>query len=172
MGGAAHLVLVGIPGAGKSTVGRELARRLQWPFVDLDDEITALAGMSVREIFAAQGEQPFRTLEREATERIAHRASPMVIAPGGGWITVPGLVDLLRPPSKLLWLRISPARALDRLGADVASRPLLAGSDPLGALTALAAARETFYLQADHTLSVESMTLDEVVRTILPLARP
>jgi shikimate kinase len=172
VGSAAHLVLVGIPGAGKSTVGRELARRLEWPFVDLDDDIIARAGLSVREIFAAYGEQRFRALEREATERLAQNASPMVIAPGGGWIAVPGLVELLRPPSRLVWMRISPARALDRLGPDVASRPLLAGSDPLAALTALAAARETFYLQADHTLSVESMTLDEVVRAILPLARP
>lgn len=172
MGSAAHLVLVGIPGAGKSSVGRELARRLDRPFVDLDDEIIARAGMSVREIFAAHGEQQFRALEREATERIAQHESPMVIAPGGGWITVPGLVELLRPPSQLIWLRVSPPHALERLGPDVASRPLLAGSDPLGALTAIAASREAFYLQADHTLSVDSMTLDEVVRAILPLARP
>jgi len=172
VGSVAHLVLVGIPGAGKSTVGRELARQLQWTFVDLDEEIVARAGLSVREIFAAHGEQQFRTLEREVTEQLARSASPMVVAPGGGWITVPGLVALLRPPSRLIWLRISPAVALRRLGPDVASRPLLAGADPFGALTALAAAREAFYLQADHTLSVDSMTLDEVVRAILPLARP
>ena len=128
--------------------------------------------MSVGEIFAAHGEQRFRALEREATERVASSASPMVIAPGGGWITVPGMVALLRPPARLVWLRISPVGALRRLGPDVTSRPLLAGADPLGALTALVAAREALYLQADHTLSVDSMTLDEVVRAILPLARP
>jgi len=171
VGAAAHLILVGIPGAGKSTVGRELARQLQWPFVDLDDEIVARAGKSIREIFSADGETHFRALEREATARIANAALPMVIAPGGGWITVPGLVEQLRPPAKLIYLRISPARALTRLGHGVALRPLLAGPDPLGALTAIAAAREAFYLQADHELSVETMTLTEVVDAILLLAR-
>ena len=96
----------------------------------------------------------------------------MVVAPGGGWITVPGLVELLRPPSQLIWLQLSPSRALERLGSDVSTRPLLAGPDPLARMMALLAARETFYLQADHTLSVDSMTLDQVVDAILPLARP
>jgi shikimate kinase len=167
---AAHLVLVGIPGAGKSTVGRELARRLRWPFVDLDDEITRQAGMSVREIFTRHGETQFRALERAATERLAQTETPAVVAPGGGWITVSGLVELVRPPSQLIWLQLSPARALERLGAGIKHRPLLAGDDPLAALTTLLTAREAYYLQADHTLSVESMTPAEAAETILALA--
>ncbi|MHB8839522.1 MAG: shikimate kinase [Gemmatimonadaceae bacterium] len=171
MPGAAHLVLVGIPGAGKSTVGRELARRLNWPFVDLDDDITARAGMSVRDIFERHGETHFRMLERDATERLARSDAAMVVAPGGGWITVPGLVELVRPPSQLIWLQLTPLRALERLGREVEHRPLLAGADPLAALTSLLAARETLYLQADHAVSVEMMTPSSAVEAILALAR-
>ncbi len=172
MGQAAHIVLVGIPGAGKSTVGREVAARLQWPFVDLDEEIEAREGMRVREIFATRGEAHFRALEREATERLARAETPTVVAPGGGWIAVPGLVALVRPPARLIWLQVSPARAMKRLGDGVGRRPLLSGSDPLAALTSILTAREPFYLQADHTVSVEMMTLFEAVEHILALARP
>lgn len=169
---AAHLFLVGIPGAGKSTVGRELAQRLQRPFVDLDAEIEERAGVPVSGIFAALGEQRFREMEREATERLAGAAEAFVVAPGGGWITVPGLVALVRPPSLLVWLRVSPALALQRLGTTVSSRPLLAVPEPHVALAALAASREPFYLQADHTVSVDSMTPAQVVDAILALAHP
>ena len=172
MGRAAHLVLVGIPGAGKSTVARALAARLQWPFVDVDDEIAAREGMSVRDIFATRGEAHFRALEREATERLALAEAPSVVAPGGGWITVPGLVALLRPPARLIWLRVSPEQAMARLGKGVEGRPLLSGPDPLTALTAILTARETFYLQADHAVSVEMMTPLDAVEAILALARP
>lgn len=172
MGLAAHIVLVGIPGAGKSTVGRELAARLQWPFIDLDEEIEAREGMRVNEIFATRGEAHFRMLEREVTERLALAETPAVVAPGGGWITVPGLVELLRPPARLIWLQLSPARALERLGTGVEARPLLSGPDQLASLTALLTAREAFYLQADHTVSVGMMTPLDAVEHILALARP
>jgi len=172
VGRAAHIVLVGIPGAGKSTVARALAARLQWPFVDVDDEIAAREQMSVRDIFATRGEAHFRALEREATERLALAEAPAVVAPGGGWITVPGLVELVRPPARLIWLRVSPERALERLGKGVEARPLLSGRDPLAALTAILTAREAFYLQADHTVSVELMTPFDAVEAILALARP
>lgn len=172
MARAAHLILVGLPGAGKSTVGRLLAEQLRRPFVDLDEHIAARAGMSVRDIFAVHGEAAFRAFERDATLELAESAVPMVIAPGGGWITVPGMIDAVRPPSKLVWLRVAPSRAIERLGTEVSSRPLLAGENPLAAIEAILAARESFYLQSDHTVSVDSMAPAEVVAAILTLARP
>lgn len=172
MARAAHLILVGLPGAGKSTVGRLLASALQWPFVDLDERIAERAKMSVREIFATHGEAAFRAFERDVTLDLAAADTPMVIAPGGGWITVPGMIDAVRPPSRLIWLRVAPARAIERLGTEVSTRPLLAGENPLASLTAILAVREAFYLQSDHTVSVDSMAPREVVDAILPLARP
>ena len=172
MGKAAHIVLVGIPGAGKTSTGRALARLMRWPFLDLDEQVAERAGMSVRDIFATHGEAHFRALERELTGQLATVAAPMVVAPGGGWITVPGLVDLVRPPAMLVWLRVTPQRAIERMGAGVSRRPMLAGPAPLGALASLAAARESFYLQSDHTVSVDSMTPLEAAEAILALARP
>jgi shikimate kinase len=172
VGKAAHLVLVGIPGSGKTSTGRELAKLLRWPFLDLDEEITALAGSSVRDIFATHGEAHFRALEREVTERLATVAAPMVLAPGGGWITVPGLVALLRPPAQLVWLKVTPQRAIERMGKGISKRPMLTGPAPMGALASLAAAREQFYLQSDHTVSVDTMTPSEAAEAILALAHP
>lgn len=172
MGKAAHLVLVGIPGSGKTSTGRELARALRWSFLDLDELIAERAGMSVRDIFATHGESHFRALEREATEQLAQAAEPVVVAPGGGWITVPGLVELVRPPAQVIWLKVSPQKALERMGHDVVTRPMLTGPAPLGALAAICAAREHFYMQADHTVSVETMTPLEAAQAILALAPP
>jgi shikimate kinase len=166
-----HLILVGIPGAGKSTIGRALAERLQRPFVDLDEQIETRAGMTVREIFATHGEHRFREMERDATEQLVRDARALIVAPGGGWIAVPGLVTLVRPFAQLVWLRVSPERALARLGDQISARPLLIGSDPLAALTAILAAREAFYLQADHTVSVDMMTPAEAVDAIVALAQ-
>lgn len=158
----AHLVLVGLPGAGKSTVGALVADRLGIPFVDLDVEVERLAGRPVREIFALDGEATFRAMEREATRRLVER-SPTVVAPGGGWITQPGTVALLRPPGRIIHLRVSPPTALLRMGASVGLRPLLAGDDPLAALEALEGARRSSYATADAVLDTETLSLQELV---------
>ncbi|HEY5490319.1 MAG TPA: shikimate kinase [Gemmatimonadaceae bacterium] len=172
VGKAAHIVLVGIPGSGKSSTGHALARALRWPLFDLDEQIAERAGMTVAEIFATHGEGYFRAREREVTQELAQVTEPMVVAPGGGWITVPGLPELLRPPAQLVWLKVSPQKAIERMGKGVGTRPMLAGPTPLSALTAIAAAREKFYLQADHTVSVELMTPSEAADAILALAQP
>lgn len=171
MAGCPHVILVGLPGAGKTTVGRALAQALGWPFVDLDDAIAQQAGMSIAELFATHGERYFRELEYRATERLVQARQSTVVAPGGGWITQQPLVELVRPPSILIWLRLSPECALERMGAGRLARPLLAGADPLATLTDLSRAREAFYLQANHTVSVETMTPIEVVDAIVALAR-
>lgn len=96
-----HLVLVGLPGAGKSTVGRAVARKLQRPFIDFDVELERRERKTVRELFAERGEPAFRALEVALTRELA-ATEPSVFAPGGGWITNPGVVELIRPPGRII----------------------------------------------------------------------
>lgn len=164
-----HLLLVGLPGAGKSTLGALVARALGLAFVDLDTEIERAAGRSAVEIFARDGEPAFRRLEREATERLRFVES-RVIAPGGGWITQPSVVALLRPPARLLYLHVSPTTALMRMGNEVAARPLLTVEDPLAALATLDRERAGAYHTADAVLDTESVALQELVAQATTLA--
>jgi shikimate kinase len=164
-----HVILVGLPGAGKSTLGPLVARAVDCPFVDLDVDIERAAGERVRDIFARGGESAFRAWERERT--LALQSAPSsIVAPGGGWITQPDVVALLRPPSRILYLRVSPAAALARLGNEVQSRPLLSGEDPLSALVFLERERGRAYDQADAVLDTESLTLQELVSRATALA--
>lgn len=157
----APVVLVGLPGSGKSTVGRALAARLGWEFVDLDREIERRVGRSIPRIFAEEGEEGFRALELEATRALAGRDG-IVVAPGGGWITRPDTVGLLRPPARLVYLVVSVATALARVRGSDEVRPLLAGGDPEAALAALLASREPLYRAADLAVIAEGV-VSEVV---------
>ncbi len=164
-----HILLVGLPGAGKSTLAPLLAERLGITFVDLDQEIARATGRSVAEIFALDGEAIFRRLEREATERLVTSPSS-VVSPGGGWITQPDVVALVRPPGRIIHLRVSPPVALARMGQSVSQRPLLSRPDPLAALEAIWAARGKSYATADAVLDTETLSLQELVSQSAALA--
>lgn len=163
----AHIILVGLPGAGKTTVGQALARVLGWGFVDLDAEIVRRVGRPITAIFKSRGESEFRVLEREATRHL-QRAAASVIAPGGGWITVPETVALLRPPSRLVYLKVSPRTAAYRLRRTHRSRPLLR-HDPHGALERLFEARRLAYEAADLVLDTEVLERQQVIESIVAL---
>ena len=165
-----HLVLVGLPGAGKSTVGRAVARRLSRRFVDFDVELERREGMSVAQLFATRGEPAFRELEISLTAELAG-IEPSVFAPGGGWITNPGVVALLRPPGRIIHLRVSPAGALKRLGSARVSRPLLMDSDPAAVLDRLWAARAALYETADGEVDTEVVDFQHVAEKVVLLAR-
>ena len=166
---ARSIVLVGLPGAGKSTVGRAVAERLGWPYVDLDAEVERAAGTTVAGIFARDGEAAFRAAERTATESLAGRRG-LVIAPGGGWIENPGCVELLRPSASIVHLKVGVDTALRRMGAAQADRPLLRGPDPRAALAALLARRAPLYAGADVVIDTEVLDFQSVVRSVSTLA--
>jgi shikimate kinase len=154
-----HVVLVGLPGSGKTTVGRALAARLGRPFLDFDEEIERREGRSIREIFADRGERYFRSLERRLTEEMRDAGGGMVLAPGGGWVTVRRLVEMLRPPAAVVYLATQPATALDRMGTERQLRPLLDSGDPLAALSRLFEQRRGLY-EAAADLVIETEVLD------------
>ncbi len=164
-----NLILVGLPGSGKSTVGRALANALGRDFLDFDVEIERRQGVTVSEIFGERGEAAFRALEVALTRELKDSAN-LVLAPGGGWITNPGCLELLRPPAQVIYLQIDPARALERMAAEAANRPLLRHPNPLQQLERLLAARNDLYLLADHTLRVDALGEKEVVVHIVALA--
>ena len=166
----APIVLVGLPGAGKSTAGRLAAERLGWSFVDLDEEIArAAGGRTIPELFAEEGEPAFRGREREATRNLQGRRR-IVVAPGGGWMSNPGCADLLRPPARIIHLRVGVGSALRRLRSSPGIRPLLAGADPAAALSELERRRARAYAGADVELDTEVLSLQEVVESIERLA--
>jgi shikimate kinase len=166
-----HLILVGLPGAGKSTVGSALARELDRSFLDFDAEIARREGMTISEIFAQKGEPTFRLLEHALTEELRAHGG-MVLAPGGGWVGRPDTVTLIRPPAKMIYLRVRPRTALNRMGRSVATRPLLGRPDPVGELERLLKERRAAYESADYVVDVERVPVSEVVRRIVTALQP
>lgn len=165
-----HVILVGLPGAGKTTVGRLAAEALGVPFLDFDEEIERREAATVPELFAARGERGFRSLERALTAELVGRP-PMVLAPGGGWVTNPDVVALLRPPGRIIHLRVGPAVALARLGALRDARPLLQGTDPAATMLQLYEARAALYAAADASIDTEVFPLQQLGWRVAELAR-
>ena len=145
-----HLVLVGLPGCGKSTVGPLVAEALGLPFVDVDGVIVRRMGMPVERIFGEFGEARFRELEREAmVDLLAGPAS--VLAPGGGWAAQPGNLEAGKARGWIVYLKVPAATALAR-ALEGTERPLLAGGEGLARITSLLHEREDHYAQADLTV--------------------
>ncbi len=167
--GAPRLVLVGLPGSGKSTVGPLVAAGLGWDFVDLDAEIVREAGKTIPEIFAAEGEPGFRERERRASDSLRSRG-PMVLAPGGGWVLDPANVERIGGVTKVVYLEVSPEVAATRMGGSATARPLLAGPEIALRLAELLRHRESRYQQANHTVSTNLLRPDEVAALIVALA--
>jgi shikimate kinase len=167
--GKPHLILVGLPGSGKTVAGEALAQRLQRSFLDFDREIERREGASIAEIFAMRGEPYFRQQEIAITLEL-RQCGNMIVAPGGGWVTNKGVVEIIRPPARLVYLKVKPETALARLGTQRAARPLLSRPDPLGELRRLLAEREQLYAQADHVISAEVLDVKRVVEKLVELA--
>ena len=163
-----HLILVGLPGVGKTTIGRAAARRLGRDFLDFDQEIERRAGMDVREIFRLKGEDHFRELEFALTKELS-TSGGMVLAPGGGWITQQRSVELLRSAGRIIYLRASPEAVAKRLRR-VETRPLLAGRDPVVALRDLYEKRRALYETADTVLDTESLMRQQLIAKVVELA--
>jgi shikimate kinase len=163
-----HVILVGLPGVGKTTIGRAAAKHLGRRFLDFDQEIERRAGLDVREIFRLKGEDHFRELEFALTEELSG-TSGMILSPGGGWITQPRSVELLRAAGRIIYLRASPEAVARRLRR-VETRPLLAGRDPVVALTELYERRRGLYETADVVVDTETLARQQLIAKVVELA--
>jgi shikimate kinase len=165
-----HLVLVGLPGSGKSTVGRLVADQLQAPLLDIDSILVRQMGMPIAQIFGMVGEPRFRTMERDAV-RTARAREPAVIVPGGGWAAQPGEIQDARAGSLLIYLKCSPPAAARR-SEQGEVRPLVTGAaDPAERIKALLAEREPYYRLADYEVATDGRKAADVAKDVIELAR-
>jgi shikimate kinase len=161
-----HLVLVGMMGVGKSTVGRRCAKRLGRVFVDTDELVAATAGAPVTEVFARDGEAAFRAFERTAVADACAAPVAAVIAVGGGAVLDPDNRRRLRDAGLVVWLQAPVEQLAARVG-DARTRPLLAG-DPKGALQRLDGLRRGAYEATAHaTIDTAGLTVGAVVDAVL-----
>ena len=164
-----HIVLIGLPGAGKTTAGPLVAAELKTRFVDLDELIEQEQGLSVRDIFVQQGERAFREMEQAVAARVFEK-EPLVMAPGGGWSAQPGAIERAQARGFIVYLRTSPELAAQRVGQG-RTRPLLGGANPEERMRELLTAREGFYKRANVTVGTDERSAKEVAREITVLAR-
>jgi len=164
-----HLVLVGLPGSGKSTVGRLVAGELGAPLFDIDSLLVREMGMPVAQIFGMVGEPRFREMEQKAVLAAVEAREPAVIVPGGGWAAQPGHMHEARAYALLIYLRCLPSTAARRVEQGE-TRPLLVGVDPVERMRKLLEAREPFYKLADFEVAAERGQ-EQVVAGVLQLAR-
>jgi shikimate kinase len=165
-----RILLVGYRGTGKSTVGRSLAAALNWCFVDCDEEVERLAGQSIADIFAQEGEEGFREREAAVLRSVCQRPD-CVIATGGGIILRESNRLLLRQAGWVVWLRAEPETILRRLHADPttpARRPALTKQSGLAEICTLLVQRTPLYAAvADHVVDTDHLSPSAVVAAIL-----
>lgn len=164
------LAFVGLPGAGKSTVGRAVSTRLGVAFRDLDRLLEARSGLTVPQLFAQQGEAAFRKMESELTAELLDEP-PAVWAPGGGWLTAPGVLAQVMGRVSMIHLAVTPRGALARLRQDASIRPLLLGELPESVLNRLWSERAPLYARSDLVLDTELLDFQQVVDQACALAQ-
>ncbi|WP_334142827.1 shikimate kinase [Rhabdothermincola sp.] len=161
-----HVVLIGMMGAGKTTVGRLVARRLGRPFHDSDEAVEACTGRTVAELFAEGGEAAFRVVEAEVLRELLATEEPAVIAAAGGTVLDAGNRAALRDAGTVVWLRADPALLAERVRTGD-HRPLVA-EDPAGTVARLAEERAGLYQQTAHVVvDINGLEAGEVAEQVI-----
>ena len=162
---SANIVLVGFMGTGKSVVGRVIAQKLEFHFIDTDDVIEQTSKAKISDIFAEHGEVYFRDLESQAVKSVALMKN-QVVATGGGVVLRSSNIDLLRTGGPIFCLNATPKAIWDRVRSSQ-SRPLLRGPDPLKKIETLLDKRAPYYALADHQIETTGVSVDRVANEII-----
>ena len=170
--GARRIALLGLRGAGKSTVGKGLARRLRLPFIELDALIEAAAGLSLGQIFELHGERYFRRLERETLARFLSAGQAAVLATGGGLVADPDTYALLRSTCTTVWLSARAEDHYSRVLAQGDRRPMADHPHAMAELQALLVSRQGLYEMADMRVDTSAMGARAAVAAIVAELRP
>lgn len=167
-----RIALIGLRGAGKSTLGAALAKHLGVPFVELDHEVEAEAGTSLHEIFLLHGQAGYRRYERRALERTLEKNDRCVIATGGSIVSEPGTYDLLLSACLAVWLRAAPEEHMARVAAQGDYRPMAGNREAMDDLRRILAGREALYAQADVTIDTAGRTVEQSLSGLVRAVQP
>ena len=161
-----RIALIGLRGAGKSTLGSALARKLDMPFVELDQEIERDAGISLSEIFLLYGQQGYRRYERRCLERVIESHERCVIATGGSIVSEPATCDLLLSTCFTVWLKAAPEEHMARVVAQGDMRPMAGNAQAMEDLRRILDGRGMLYGQADATVDTAGQTVEQSLRAV------
>lgn len=164
-----RIALIGLRGAGKSTLGQDASKVLGIPFVELDREIERASGMEVAEIFAVHGQSVFRKLEQECLESVVDAHGRVVIAAGGGIVTSPDAFELLLSSCFVVWVKATPESHIDRAVQAGDLRPAAASRRALAEFRQILDDRAPLYARADATIDTSDKTSEEALALLIRL---
>jgi len=166
-----RIALIGLRGAGKSTLGKMLAAALERPFIELADEIAAIAGMSLDQIFDLSGQAGYRRYEKRALERVLERHPRFVAATGGSLVSEAGTYELLLSSCYTVWIKAAPEEHMARVVAQGDMRPMAGNAEAMDDLRQILAEREALYARADATLDTAGQSADPAFSQLFQLVR-
>jgi XRE family aerobic/anaerobic benzoate catabolism transcriptional regulator len=167
-----RIALIGLRGAGKSTLGQALARHMHRPFVELDREIEAEAGISLSELFLLSGQAGYRRIERRCLERVIAGQRDIVLTVGGGIVSEPETFRLLLANCCTIWIKAAPEEHMARVLAQGDTRPMAGHKEAMADLRRILAARESLYGQADIELDTSGQSVAQSLAALRRLVRP
>jgi XRE family aerobic/anaerobic benzoate catabolism transcriptional regulator len=164
-----RIALIGLRGAGKSSLGRLLAAQRGVPFIELDREVERQTGMDLRDIFEMHGQDGFRRLERQTLDTILAGDGPMVLAAGGGIVAEAATFEALLAGCRTVWVRTTPEEHMQRVVTQGDDRPMRDNNQAMDDLRAILASREALYARADLALDNQGQTLEESLAALVQL---
>lgn len=162
-----RIALIGLRGAGKSTIGKMLAKDLEYPFIELDRVVEQKSGLSLNMIFDLYGQAGFRRFELQALDHVLNEHSAFVLATGGSIVSEPATYDRLLRECYTVWLRAAPEEHMDRVVAQGDMRPIAQSAEAMTDLRRILTEREPLYGRADLTIDTSKLTPEEAVEDLL-----